>query len=82
MIAAESVGESEDSFDSQDVSANKKRRGERGCWGNYGLMCCNKKVKTQQELLHKYSAKSSTCCEWVIKSYDDIKSEQIYKQVY
>jgi hypothetical protein len=33
----------------------ERRRGNRGCWGNYGAMCCQKKSLSQAQLYDLYA---------------------------
>jgi len=48
-------GESEALIDGE----RPRRRRRRGCWGNCGQMCCNKKIMTQRELLQMHMAESA-----------------------
>ena len=51
-----SFSEISSSVDPEELLARKKSRAKKGCLSNFGNMCCNKHVPTQEEMLQSFLA--------------------------
>ena len=66
-----SVSEAVPLMEGEEGKAVKRpRRGKRGCWGNCGQMCCNKRVMSQGELLEMHMAESAISSQTSLTAQD------------